>query len=293
MWRPAAWDKLKGDFFSMLAAEGRAVKTLANYREAIDQFLGFFLATNPRRQPKDVTVRDIEAFILHLRRRKLADNTVANRFRSLRRFFGWACRRRYLRLNPIEGAGRPRERIEAVKPFTAEEVDRLLRATRAWPALALRDQTIIAILYNTGLRVGELTKLRPADIRNHSMCVKGKGRKERWVALEATTEQLLMAYSVGRQGRTIFGLSVSGLQHRLTALGIRANVPDVHPHRFRDTFAECFLGNGGRVDDLQTILGHAKIETTMRYVQYHREQRAMEAQRKYAPFAVAEEPPKE
>ena len=282
------WAQSKSRFFAMLDAEGRSLRTLVHYREAIDQFLGHFLATDPRKLPGDVTAADIDAFTVSLRRRKLSDNTVASRWRSLRRFFRWLYKEDIIGADVIRTAARPRERTEAVRPFSEEEVGEVMGATQAWPALALRDQTILALLYNTGMRAGELCSLRPSAMREGAVVVRGKGKKERWLALEPVTGQLLGAFVATRESqRSIFGLSVNGLYRIIARLAWKTGVAAAYPHRFRDTFAVRFLENGGGIDQLQILLGHADIETTLRYIQYGKEHRAMDAQRRFAPFAVS------
>src|SRR3972149_5208054 len=190
----AMWAQSKSRFFAMLDAEGRSPRTLIHYREAIDQFLGHFLVADPRKLPSEVTAADIDAFTVSLRRRKLSDNTVASRWRSLRRFFRWLYKERIIGADVIRTAARPRERSEAVRQFSEEEVRQMMRATQAWPALALRDQTILAPLHNTGMRAGELCSLRPSAMREGAVVVRGKGKKERWLALEPVTGQLLGAF---------------------------------------------------------------------------------------------------
>ncbi len=173
-----------------------------------------------------------------------------------------------------------------VKPYTEMEVRRMMAATRNWPDLALRDQAIISVLYNTGIRAGELCTLKPSCVTEGVMLVRGKGKRERRVGLEPVTQRLLATYMTTREEqRYVFGLSVTGLHQMLKRVAWRARVENAHAHRFRDSFAVEFLEHGGDLETLKTILGHANIETTLRYVRYGRERRAVEAQRKYAPFA--------
>ena len=277
----------KSLFFQHLIARARSVRTVISYGEALDQFSGFFLASDPYRRLDDVRAAHIEEFLVLLRKGGRKESTVANRYRSLRRFFRWCKARGFVRLDPTDGLSEPRVRVEAVMPYTDGEVRRMMLATRQWPALALRDQAMIALLYNTGMRAGELVTLHPEHIREGAVKVRGKGAKERWVALEPTTEKLILAWLTGREDRRlVFGLSVSALDKTLKRLAAAAQVSHVHAHRFRDTFAVRFLENGGGIDDLQVLLGHSKIETTLRYVMWQRERRAMDAQRRFAPFAA-------
>ena len=276
----------KAQFFEALRAKGVSPKTEVSYREAIDQFLGHYLAADPRRTLEDVQGQHIEAFLAQLRDRGRADSTVDNRYRSLRRFFRWCKSQKLISRDPVKGVQAPMVRPGIVKPFTELEVRRMMAATRNWPDLALRDQAIISMLYNTGIRAGELCTLKPACVTAGTLLVTGKGKKERRVGLEPVTERLLQTYLTTREEqRYVFGLSVTGLHQMIKRVAWRARVENAHAHRFRDSFAVAFLERGGDLETLQTILGHSNIETTLRYVRYGRERRAVEAQRRFAPFA--------
>ena len=277
---------LKARFFEALRAKGLSPRTEVSYREAIDQFLGHYFAGDPRRSLEAVEAHHIEAFLAQLRACGRADATVDNRYRSLRRFFRWLKSQGLIANDPIKGVQAPMVRPGVVKPYTEIEVRRMMRETRNWPDLALRDQTIISVLYNTGIRAGELCTLRAANVTDGVLLVMGKGKKERRVGLEPVTKRLLATYTTTREEqRYVFSLSVTGLHQMIKRVAWRAKVGDAHAHRFRDTFAVSFLENGGGLETLQTILGHSNIETTLKYVRYGRERRAVEAQQKYAPFA--------
>jgi site-specific recombinase XerD len=143
---------------------------------------------------------------------------------------------------------------------------------------ALRDRAIILTLVDTGMRASELCNLRiyDADLRNHQITVQGKGKKERIVAISPRTAQLLWRYRSSRPdakptahlfvvrydrpfNRTVLG-------RLLKRIGKRAGVLNVHPHRFRHTFAIAFLRNGGNVYVLQRMLGHSSLDMVKRYL---------------------------
>ena len=276
----------KHRFFEAIRAKGVSPRTEVSYREAIDQFLGHYLSSDPERTLVEVEAHHIEAFLALLRAAGRADSTVDNRYRSLRRWFRWLLSQKLIPRDPVKGVQAPMVRPGVVKPYTEEEVRRMMAETRHWPDLALRDQTIISVLYNTGIRAGELCTLRGVNVTDGVLLVMGKGKKERRVGVEPVTRRLLATYTTTREEqRYVFSLSVTGLHQMIKRVAWRAKVPDAHAHRFRDTFAVTFLENGGDLETLQTILGHSNIETTLRYVRYGRERRAVEAQQKYAPFA--------
>ncbi len=141
-----------------------------------------------------------------------------------------------------------------------------------------------------GLRLGEGLNLRIGDIDRQSMRVhlrQGKGKKDRHVPLDSHTEGVLRRYAESREGRPrLFALTRTGVYLRVRRLSARASVNASRPiHRFRDTYAVRYLENGGAIDDLQVILGHANMETTLRYVRWGREQRAVDAGRRFTPWA--------
>ena len=281
------FSEAKAFFFQSLHAQGITARTERNYREAIDQFIAFFLADDLWGQLEAVQVEDIEAFLGHLRDLGRSDNTVHNRWRTLRHFFHWCHGRELIADDPSRGVHAPVERVDEVQPYTGEEIDRFMLASRQWPATALRDQTVIALLYNTGIRAGELCSLRRENVRDRSILVRGKGSRERWVGLEATTTRLLGMHLESRDGcPLVFNLTPSGLYRLVRRLAEEAGVPGAYVHRFRDTFAVSFLENGGGLETLQTVLGHVKIESTLRYVMYDRERRGVEATMRFAPFAA-------
>jgi len=149
-----------------------------------------------------------------------------------------------------------------------------------------RDRALILVLLDTGARASEICAdprhnasgalIRDYDPRNATLQVIGKGNKERLLLLSSATQKALWRYLSSRPDRipeenlfiTRSGepLTSTALLHLLKALGKQAGVPDCHPHRFRHTFAITFLRNGGRVLELQQLLGHTTITMVQHYV---------------------------
>ncbi len=189
----------------------------------------------------------------------------------------------------------PKWNNQEIVPFTEEEVRRLLKAcdhsksiisTSRKPyqfsrSTALRDRCLLLVLLDTGVRAGELCRLRRQDINleNGEVSVKpyhvGKTRP-RTVYLGKETRKLLWKYLVTREDLrpddplfvTIEGnpLCPRQMEKVITNLAERGDVQDAHPHKFRHTFAIQYLRNGGDVFTLQRLLGHATLEMTRRYV---------------------------
>ena len=141
----------------------------------------------------------------------------------------------------------------------------------------LRDLAIVDFLSSTGMRVGELVKLNKADIdfENRECVVFGKGNKERPVYFDARTKIHLKNYLDSRDDDnpalfvTLLApynrLKISGVEIRLRTLGRKLGIPKVHPHKFRRTLATKAIDKGMPIEQVQQLLGHAKIDTTMQY----------------------------
>jgi len=144
---------------------------------------------------------------------------------------------------------------------------------------ALRNKLIMLILLDTGIRVNELVTLKISDVdtRNQRITVFGKGAKERPVPFSARVGQHLWRYlsteraDAKMNDRLFMGtrgeMTRSGIQRFLSRLGERAGVTNVHPHRFRHTFAIQYLRNGGDIYTLQEILGHSTLDMCKKYLQ--------------------------
>ena len=142
---------------------------------------------------------------------------------------------------------------------------------------SLRDLAIIDILASTGMRVGELVKLNIEDIdfEGRECVVFGKGDKERKVYFDARTKIHLTRYIESRKdnNEALFvsllkpysRLKISGVEIRLRELGRKLNIPKVHPHKFRRTLATRAIDKGMPIEQVQKLLGHTKIDTTLQY----------------------------
>jgi site-specific recombinase xerD len=155
-----------------------------------------------------------------------------------------------------------------------------------------RDLAMIDLLASSGMRVGELVTLNREDINfNERECVVvGKGNKERLVYFDARTKIHLQNYLEGRtdENPALFvslkapfdRLMIGGVEVRLRELGKRLNIPKVHPHKFRRTLATTAIDKGMPIEQVQQLLGHQKIDTTMHYAMV-KQQNVKLSHRKY------------
>jgi integrase/recombinase XerD len=221
----------------------------------------------------------------------LSEATIDNHWKMIRSFYNWATDNTILSTQrPDIKLPRPKYQSPQIVPFTPEEVKRLLDASqftqvqkqsgRAYKIKrphADRDKTIIMILLDTGVRLGELHRLRCGDINleNGEIYIRphASSRKSmpRTVHIGARTKQAIWKYiaqqqSAGDQSHPLFDLKPASIRIFINRIGANAKIAHCHPHKFRHTFAIMYLRNGGDVFTLQRLLGHATLQMTLKYV---------------------------
>lgn len=219
--------------------------------------------------------------------------TILNYHVGLSALWTWAIAEGVARDHVVRAVPKPKPEKRAIVPFTQEDVSALLascektrryrgrrhRGTRNRRPSALRDKAILLLLLDTGIRAGELCgmDIEDVDIRNRRIFVMGKGAKERMLPLSPPTVKAVWRYLTQERADarvsapliiTRNGLRMDriALLHLLYRLGDRAGIPNVHPHRFRHTFAVEFLRNGGNAYALQMALGHSTLEMVRNYL---------------------------
>jgi site-specific recombinase XerD len=212
--------------------------------------------------------------------RRLSPATVHTRWRGVKTF----CRFLLAEGLLSEPVNLPQIRPPTVviRPLRPEHLYRILRQFDAQTFLGLRNQAIIRLLYDSGLRLRELTNLRTQDVdyEDRFLFVLGKGRKERWVPYGRITAKVLWSYHKRRErvceggtdiyfvGRSGMPLGRRGVQMMLRRLGGKLRIPGIRfsAHTFRHSFALAYIENGGDPFSLQRILGHSTAEMTGRYI---------------------------
>ncbi|MDR7417505.1 MAG: site-specific tyrosine recombinase XerD [Armatimonadota bacterium] len=270
------------EFLTYLTAErGLAPRTVTAYRHDLEEFITF-AARRGARGPADLHRSAITLYLLGLRRRGLADTSVARRLAAVRGWTGFLLRTGAIVDDPaldVTAAHRPRRLPDVL---TVEEVERLLAQPRGDRPQVLRDRAILELLYAAGLRVSELVALDVGDVHlavEYVRCV-GKGSKERIVpigsaAVRALQRYLALARPVLAGGRPQPALFLNRRGGRLTrqsvwtllrqcarSAGLRK---PIHPHTLRHSFATHLLDGGADLRAVQEMLGHASIATTQVY----------------------------
>ena len=255
-------------FLAAKRIEGCSDRTIAYYRTTIINML--MSIKMPIRRMTTEIIR--EYLIEYQLKNNCGKVTIDNIRRNLSSFFSWLEEEDYVIKSPIR-------RIHKVKAgTTVKEVisDESIEIMRDG-CKSKRDLAIIDLLYSTGMRVGELVNLDIADINfeERECIVYGKGDKERKVYFDARTKLHIQSYLEERcdNSKALFvslnrpyeRLKISGVEIRLRELGKKLKVNGVHPHKFRRTMATRAIDKGMPVEQVQRLLGHQQIDTTMKY----------------------------
>ena len=250
--------------------EGCSDKTLHYYEASITN------ALNSIQKPvRQITTDDLRLYLDTYQQRNNAGKvTIDNIRRVLSSFFSWLEDEDYILKSPV----RRIHKLKTGKTVKETYSDEALEIMRDH-AENIRDLAIIDLLASTGMRVGELVQLNREDIdfENRECIVFGKGDKERKVYFDARAKIHLQNYVNSRSddNPALFvtllhpynRLKISGVEIRLRELGRKLNIPKVHPHKFRRTLATMAIDKGMPIEQVQHLLGHQSIDTTMVYAQ--------------------------
>lgn len=251
---------------------GATPTTLVTYQSILSQFVE--LVGNI--EVSELTLADVDRFAEVYSLRGFAPKTYRNKLCVIKSFVKYLYAKELADIRP-ESVEVPPDRAGEAIYLTADERDAFLAAAECNP----RDYAMLHVLAYSGLRVGELSRLRTADIFRRSVSVKnGKGRKHRVTFINQKTEDAINRYiSVrGPQDGYLFPNPDGGSLSRVVVgrkvkyyakkAGINKNVK---PHTLRHTFATLYLDAKGRIEDLQQMLGHADLKTTMIYLHFTNE----------------------
>ena len=261
-------DNLKDLFISAKRIEGCSEKTLAYYQKTIEVMLD-----NVGRDVKQITTDDIRNYLTEYQQQNnLSKVTVDNVRRIISSFYSWLEDEDYIIKSPVRRIHKVKA-ITSIKETYSDEALEVMRDN----AETLRDLAMIDLLSSTGMRVGEMVLLNREDIdfSERECIVFGKGNKERVVYFDARTKIHLKNYLDSRSdvNPALFvslkapfeRLKIGGVEARLREMGKRLDIPKVHPHKFRRTLATMAIDKGMPIEQLQQLLGHQRIDTTLKY----------------------------
>lgn len=270
-------------FIAAKKVEGCSENTLAYYRNTVQDML--YSIGKPSQQ---IMTDDLRKYLsAYQEQRKVGKVTIDNIRRILSSFFSWLEDEDYILKSPIRRIHKVKT-TKVVKDTYTDEVMEKMRDSCG----NLRDLAIIDMLASTGMRVGELVLLNREDINfeERECVVLGKGSKERVVYFDARTKIHLQNYLDFRtdansalfvQLRAPYGrLTIGGVESMLRALGQELSIQKVHPHKFRRTLATTAIDKGMPIEQVQQLLGHQRIDTTLQYALV-KQQNVKQAHRKF------------
>lgn len=261
-------EKMVEMFIDAKKVEGCSARTLTYYQTTILKVLRSF-----DKHLTHITTDDLRQYLAdYQEKRGCSKSNIDNIRRILSSFFAWLEEENYILKSPV----RRIHKIKTAKMVKETYTDEALEQMRD-NCTTSRDLAMIDILASTGMRVGELVRLNRSDVNFESRecIVFGKGSKERPVYFDARTKIHLKNYLDSRtdDNPALFvslqkphnRLHISGVEIRLREMGRKLGIPKVHPHKFRRTLATRAIDKGMPIEQVQQLLGHSKIDTTMEY----------------------------
>ena len=255
-------------FIEAKQIEGCSARTLQYYQVTIEHFL-----KNIDTVIRKITTDEIRTYLAEYQQRNNCSKvTVDNVRRNISSFFSWLEEEDYILKSPMRRIHKIKTKQPVKEIISDEMIERLRDNCRC-----SRDLAMIDLLYSTGIRVGELVGLNISDIdfEERECVVYGKGDKERRVYFDAKAKLHLQNYINSRTDTNpaLFvtldspyeRLKISGVEIRVRELGRKLNIEKIHPHKFRRTMATRAIDKGMPIEQVQKILGHSQIGTTMQY----------------------------
>lgn len=255
-------------FLAAKRIEGCSGKSLAYYQATIES-----MTSKIGKDVREMVTDDLRCYLTQYQQEKNSSKiTVDNIRRILSSFFSWLEDEDYILKSPVRRIHKVKTASNIKETYTDEDLEKM-RDNCIEP----RDLALIDILASTGMRIGELVLLNNSDINfeERECVVLGKGNKERMVYFDARTKIHLKNYLEKRtdNNTALFvslkapykRLKIGGIESRLRELGKKLDITKVHPHKFRRTLATMAIDKGMPIEQLQQLLGHKRIDTTLQY----------------------------
>ena len=259
---------LKEEFLSAKQVEGCSERSVNYYSSTLDNLI------NALEKPfNQIETEDLRIYLSEYQKKNDASKqTIDNIRRILSSFFTWLEDEDYILKSPVRRIHKIKTMKQVKETYSDEALEKLRDNCKT-----IRDLALIDMLASTGMRVGELVKLNRVDVDfvNRECVVLGKGSKERVVYFDARTKLHLQNYLNSRtdDNEALFvsllephnRLEIAGVEIMLRKLGRSLDINKVHPHKFRRTLATRAIDKGMPIEQVQKLLGHQKIDTTMEY----------------------------
>lgn len=260
--------KLLREFLLTKKIEGCSMTTIKQYHDRILKLIEW-----SDKDIRELTAKDLRQYLYEYQEvRNISKSTLDSMRLVFSSFYGFLEEEDYILKSPMRRIHKIRSEEIIKKPFTDEELERIRKA-----ASNIRDLAIIDLLYSSGMRISELTGINTVDVnfKEREIIVKGKGSKERICYFNARTKLELLDYLDTRldncealfvsRREPVKRIKPGAIQHMLKKIEANEHIPDIHPHRFRRTLATNLLNKGMTLEQVQVILGHKRIETTLIY----------------------------
>jgi len=270
-------------FIAAKRIEGCSEKTLKYYQTTIDA-----MVTSLEKNVQHILTEDLRIYLTDYQKKHQSSRvTIDNIRRILSSFFSWLEDEDYIIKSPVRRIHKVKTASSIKETYSDEDLEKMRDSCEE-----LRDLAMIDMLASTGMRVGEMVLLNRDDIdfTERECKVFGKGDKERVVYFDARAKLHLLEYLDSRtdDAPALFvtlraphqRLQIGGIEYRLRQMGKRLNIPKVHPHKFRRTLATMAIDKGMPIEQLQRLLGHQRIDTTLQYAMV-KQSNVKTAHRKY------------
>ena len=255
-------------FLEAKTIEGCSMRTIQFYKDTVGRMLQTLTQSI-----RKITTEDMRTYLSEYQKINLCSKvTIDNIRRNISSFFSWLEEENYILKSPMRRIHKIKTNQQVKEVINDEEIEKMRDQ-----CYCKRDLAILDFLYSTGIRVGELVNLNISDINfeDRECIVFGKGGKERKVYFDAKAKIHLQNYLVDRidSNPALFvtldapytRLKISGVEIRMRELGKRSLVNKIYPHKFRRTMATRAIDKGMPIEQVQKILGHSQIDTTMQY----------------------------
>jgi len=271
-------------------------ETVRWYSKYLRSMIRFLEEKRGVKDIESVDVNSLRSYILYLQREKtkwddhpvlrnrrtdkIASSSINCRIRAFKVFFRFLVEDEHIEVNPSEKIKPIRSEKKIIETFSIDQVKKIIGNPRKKSFTGTRDQAVIQLLFDTGMRISELVglKMEDVDFNEGTARVFGKGKKERRVPFGMRTRNSLRKYLSERnrryEGEHFFlskggrRLAMRSVQDNLRKMGLKLKIEGVRvsPHTFRHTFAKNYVRNGGDIFSLQRILGHTTLDMVRRYV---------------------------
>lgn len=261
-------------YLSALKVEGRTPKTISHYDYTIKKFFDFCGMPVAR-----ISVYHIRNYLEDCKSRGNSDVTLEDKRSNLAAFFKWLHNEDIIDKNPMKNIGRIRFEKTVKDVYSKSDIYKLHNncdIVRGDRCSEIRNRALLALLESTGCRISEICQLNRDDIDfiDREIKVYGKGRKERMVYIDRLSAMLLQEYLNSRTddlsalfiGKRSDRLTPGGVRNLLRIIADKAGVDGAYPHKFRRTLATGLISHGMPLEEVQRLLGHENINTTMQYV---------------------------